>query len=101
MTLTGKEAPEPSTEQAAISHLLAALKWEHSREKSPDPIQCAPRTVVYPTQIAGIMEVVKPGRQHALSPDIWLVCAENPRFESCMGKESHIRISQLRKRAQG
>jgi hypothetical protein len=36
----------------------------------------APGTVVYPREIAGIMDVVNPGRRHTLGPDVERVCAE-------------------------
>jgi hypothetical protein len=51
MTPIGKEAPELSTEQTALPNLLAALTWEHPREKTPNPSQWAPRTVIYPSEI--------------------------------------------------
>jgi hypothetical protein len=76
MTLTGKEAPELSTEHAALSGVSAALTWQNPREKPPDPIQWAPGMAVYPMEIAGIIDVVKSGQQHTISPDIELVCAE-------------------------
>jgi hypothetical protein len=82
MTLARKEAPELSTEQAAPAGLLAAITWEHSREKMPDPIQSAPKTVVYPKEIEGIMDTFKIG-QHTLSLDIEQVCAEV--FGLCSG----------------
>jgi hypothetical protein len=61
MKLAGKVHPELTPVQAAISGLLTALMWEHAREKLPELPKWAPRTVVYPTEIADIMEVVKEG----------------------------------------
>jgi hypothetical protein len=58
-TLTRNEAPELTPKQTALVGLVVALTWEHPRRKSPDPIFWAPRTVVSPREIAGIMEVVK------------------------------------------
>jgi hypothetical protein len=66
MTLTGKEAPDLSAEQAALSGLLAAVTWEHPCKKAPDRIQLAPRTVVYPVEVLGIIDFVKSGRQHTV-----------------------------------
>jgi hypothetical protein len=49
---------------------------EHPREKTLGPIQWAPGTVVYLKEITEIMDVVKSGRQHTLSPAMELTCAE-------------------------
>jgi hypothetical protein len=59
MALTGKKAPELSTEQAALAGILAALTLEHPREKTPDPIQWAPGTVDYPKETEGTMDTLK------------------------------------------
>jgi hypothetical protein len=56
MTPTGKESPELTNVQTAIALLLSPIFWERPREKTPDPIQCAPRTIVYPSEIADVVE---------------------------------------------
>jgi hypothetical protein len=66
MILRGKESPELSKARAEIAELLATLTCEHHREKTPDPNGWAPRTVVYPAEIAGIKEVLKAGRSNIL-----------------------------------
>jgi hypothetical protein len=68
--LTGKESPELTKAQAAIAGLLAGITSEHPREKTPEPIKWRPRTVVSPTEIMDVMEVVMLGRYKRLSPDI-------------------------------
>jgi hypothetical protein len=76
MTLAEKEPPELTTVQTAISGLLTALAWEYPREKIPSEPRWDPHTVVYPREIADIMEVVKAGRCNTISPDIELPCGE-------------------------
>jgi hypothetical protein len=75
-TLIGKESPQLSVGQAALSGLISAVTWEHPREKAPDPIQWVLRTVIDPMAIADIMEVVKSGRRHTLSPELEGACVE-------------------------
>jgi hypothetical protein len=50
--------------------------WEHPRGKTPDPIQSAPRTVIYPIEIGDIMSVVKSWCTHTLSPELEGFCGE-------------------------
>jgi hypothetical protein len=70
MTLTGKESHELTKVQTGIAGLLAAPSWEHAREKTPDPIHSAPRTIIYPSEVEDGMEVIKAGRSRTLPPDI-------------------------------
>jgi hypothetical protein len=70
MTLAGKEHPELTPVQTAIAGLLAALSWEHSPEKLPELPKWDARTVVYPAEIADMMEVVKPCHYNGPSPEI-------------------------------
>jgi hypothetical protein len=76
ITLAGREHPELTPVQIAISGLLATLTWEHPRERLPDIPKLAPRTVVYPMEIADIMELVKAGHYTTLSPEIELPCGK-------------------------
>jgi hypothetical protein len=39
MTHAGRETAEGTREQAALAGLLAALRWEHPKERTADPIQ--------------------------------------------------------------
>jgi hypothetical protein len=61
MTLTGKESPELTQGRTKLAGRLAALAWEHQREKTPDAIQWAPRTVVYTKEIDGIIGAAHAG----------------------------------------
>jgi hypothetical protein len=71
MTPTGKESPELQKEQAAFADILSALTWEHPREKTPDPAQWDPRTVM--TEVAGMTDAVRTGRCNTLPSDIELI----------------------------
>jgi hypothetical protein len=76
MALAGKSHPELTPVQTAIAGLLVAFTWDHPREKLPKQPRWDPRTVVYPTEIAAVMDVVKAGHYNTLSPDIGLRCGE-------------------------
>jgi hypothetical protein len=68
MTLAKRETPEMTKDQTALAGLSAALTWEHPREKTADPIQWAPRTIIYPEEMERVMEAVMTGRFHTLQP---------------------------------
>jgi hypothetical protein len=75
-TLAGKENPEFTPVQTPILDLLSALTWEHPREKIPSQPRWAHRTIVYQTEVAEIMDIVKADHYNTLSPDIELPCGE-------------------------
>jgi hypothetical protein len=50
MTHAGREGAEGTREQAALAGLFAALRWEHPKERTADPIQWAARLIIYPEE---------------------------------------------------
>jgi hypothetical protein len=73
MILAGKEAAEKTKEQAALAGIVAALTWEHPRERVADPVQWAPRMIVYPEEAERVMEIVQAGKWHTLPPEHELI----------------------------
>jgi hypothetical protein len=67
--LTWKESPKLTKVQTGKAGFLVAILLEQPREKMPDLIQWALCTIVYPSEIADIMETVIVGRSDALSKD--------------------------------
>jgi hypothetical protein len=47
MAFTGRDDPALTKEPTEICGLIAALGWEHRREKDPDPIFWATQTIIY------------------------------------------------------
>jgi hypothetical protein len=92
MTLTCKESPELSEEQAALAGLLAALTWEHAREKAPDPIQWAPRTIIYAKEAERVLGAVRTGLCHTLHPSVEPVGAEIAAL--CSGWARNVTFAQ-------
>jgi hypothetical protein len=84
MTYAGKKSKDslPST---AI--------WEYPREKLPKIPKWAPRTTVYPTGIADIMEVVKFSHYDTLPADIEMACGEIGGLEE--GRKQNVQFVML------
>jgi hypothetical protein len=68
MAFAEDDDPTLTKEQATICGLLAALSWECPREKDPDPTLWAPRTILYPMEIAELMHNIRNGQSN-LIPD--------------------------------
>jgi hypothetical protein len=62
MATTGKDTPDRSDQQVALSDLWGALTSLHPREQTSDPQMWAPRYFIYPNEIADFMESIKSGR---------------------------------------
>jgi hypothetical protein len=73
MVLAGREAAENTKEQAALAGLVAALTWEHPKERVADPIPWAPRVIIYPEEEERVMEKVLAGKWHTLPPEPELI----------------------------
>jgi hypothetical protein len=73
MVLAGREAAEKTKEQAALAGLVAALTWEHTKERVADPVQWAPRMIVYPEEAERVMERVRDRKWHTLPPELELI----------------------------
>jgi hypothetical protein len=56
VTHAGREVAEGTKEQTALAGLLAALRWEHPKEKSADPIEWAPRVIICPEEVKRVVE---------------------------------------------
>jgi hypothetical protein len=50
MTHAGREVAEGTDEQTALAGIFAALRWEHPKERSADPIQWDPLVTIYPEE---------------------------------------------------
>jgi hypothetical protein len=73
MMLARREAEKRTKEQAILAGLVAALTWEHPKEKEADPIQWAPRIMIYPEEAERVMEKVVTGKWHTLPPELELI----------------------------
>jgi hypothetical protein len=72
MILAGREAAEKTTEQTELAGLVAALTWEHPKEKVADQAQWEPRRIIYPEEAERVMEKVLAGKWHTLPPELEL-----------------------------
>jgi hypothetical protein len=71
---TGRQDRALEKEQTTICGLLAALRWEHPREKDPDPTFWAPWTIIYPMEIAELIGKIRNGQSNLISDDLEGVC---------------------------
>jgi hypothetical protein len=74
MAFTGREDPALTKQQTAICGLLASLGWEHPREKDPDPVFWAPRTIIYPMEIADLIDKIRTRHSNLIPDDLARVC---------------------------
>jgi hypothetical protein len=72
MTHAGRESAEGTREQAALAGLLAALRWEHPKERTTDTIQWAARTIIYPEEVERVVEKALAGKWHTLPVELEL-----------------------------
>jgi hypothetical protein len=70
MTHAGSEVAEGTKEQTALAGLLAALRLEHPKERSADPIQWAPVVIIYPEEAERVVEKALTGKWHTLLEEL-------------------------------
>jgi hypothetical protein len=75
---TGKENSVLTKIQTAICALHAALGLEHPQERDPDTgkVFWAPRTIIYPMEIADLMDMIKTGHTNFVSDNLAGVCGD-------------------------
>jgi hypothetical protein len=56
--------------------LLAALRWEHPWEKDPDPTFLAPRTIIYPMEIADLRHKIRTRHGNLVPDSLVGVCGD-------------------------
>jgi hypothetical protein len=90
----GREVAEKTREQTALAGLLAALRWEHPKERATDPIQWAARLIIYPEEAERVVEKALSGKWHTLPADLELIAQEIASLSS--GWARNVSFSMLR-----
>jgi hypothetical protein len=94
MTHAGRERAAGTRERVALAGLLAALRWEHPKERTTDPIQWATRTIIYPEEVERVVEKAMAGKWHTLPEELELIGQEIANL--CRGWARNVNFSLLR-----
>jgi hypothetical protein len=76
MTYAGRENAEGTKDQTALAGLLAALRWEHPKERLAHPILGVKRVIIYPEEAWRVVDKVQTGKWHTLPPELELIGQE-------------------------
>jgi hypothetical protein len=92
---TGKESSALTKIQTAICALHAALGWEHPRERDPDTGQVfwAPRTIIYPMEVADLMDMIKTGHTNLIPDDLAGVCGDIAILTSAWESNTELKLT--------
>jgi hypothetical protein len=98
---TGKEDPALAKTQTAICALLDALRWDHPKERDLDTrlMSWAPRTIIYPMEIADLIGKITPGHSNLIPDELVGVCGEFETVISARERNATFKIMSYERRS--